>query len=134
MILKKIKPFSNIVALISSNLFLILAFYFSTNVTPKKILHNNHKLLLLPIEVYVPLNSIGTPVTLYDQLDNIVVKRAQIHKTESEVFQENTNLRLLEVEEKDLIKIINFKGKILRAFPMVEDSIRKEQEIYEFNF
>jgi len=132
--LKKIKPYSNLIALISSNLFLILAFYLSTSSTQKQIVPNNHKLLLFPIEVYVPPNSIENPVSLYDDLDNVIVKKAQIHKTESEGFQENTNLRLVEVEEKDLIKIINFKGKTLRAFPMVKDSIKKEPEVYEFNF
>lgn len=132
--LKKIKPFSNILAMISSNLFLIIAFYFSTTSPEKPKLPNNHTLLLFPIELYVPITSNENHVTLYDELDNVVVKKAQIHKTDYEGFQENSNLHLVEVEEKYLLKIINFKGKILRAFPMVKDSIKKNQEIYEFNF
>lgn len=132
--LKKIKPYSNILVLISSNLFLIIAFNFSTTSSEKLKLPNNHTLLLFPIELYVPITSNKNPVTLYDDLDNVVVQKAQIHKSESEGFQENSNLHLVEVEEKDLINIINFKGKILRAFPMVKDSIKKNQAIYEFNF
>ena len=134
--LKKIKPYYNVVALISSNLFLILTFYFFGSPAQESIIPNNHKLILFPIEVFVPLypKEERGQVSLYDESDNIIVKKAFIHPSESIKNDEVSNLHLIEIDEKDLIKIINFKGKNLRAFPTVKDSIKKETESLEFTF
>lgn len=134
--IKKNKSFSHIIILISTNLFLILAFYFSKNSNQETTIPKNHKLLLFPIELFIPLKSEGEEnyASLYDDLDNVVVKKALIHAADSIGSFNESNLHLIEVEDKDLIKFINFRGKKLRAFPIVNDNARRGQDIYEFTF
>lgn len=134
--LKKIKSYSNIFILIISNIFLILAFSFSNGPKQESVIPKNHKLLLLPIEIFVPLtiDPKSNFVTLYDERDKIVIKKALIHFNDQIGNYNEPNLRLIEIEERDLIKVINFRGKGLRAFPFVDDFNKKDPDSYEFNF
>ncbi len=125
--LKKIKPYSNILALISSNLFLALAFYFYLGEDPKNQIQSNHKLIIYPIDNYVPLEEKGF-VGLYDEFDNLIIKKVILHSKQSE----NPENYLIELEENDLNKIISFKGKKLRAFPIMESPLNGEN--VEFTF
>jgi len=127
--LKKIKPYSNILALISSNLFLALAFYFYLGEVPKNQIQSNHKLIIFPIDNYVPLEG-KEFVGLYDEFDNLIIKRAIIH---SKQFENSENY-LIELEENDLNKVISFKGKKLRAFPTMESPLKNNRENLEFIF
>jgi len=132
MILQKIKKYQNWALLIGSNLFLLLAFYFNSNTEKELPLPKNHRLLLIPLEIFVPYSE--GHVTIYDESDHVVVKKAKIHKKDSINQFDSSNLHLVEIEIEDLGKIINFKGRNLRAFPMIDDSIKKGEESYEFTF
>ena len=127
--LKKFKPYSNILALICSNLFLVLTFYFYLTEGSKKQIQSDHKLIIFPIENYVPLEEKGF-VGLYDDFDNLIIKKAILHSRQSE----NPENYLIELEEKDLNKIISFKGKKLRAFPIMESPLKNNGKNLEFTF
>ena len=127
--LKKIKSYSNVLALISSNLFLALAFYFYLGEGPKNQIQSNHKLIIFPIENYVPLEE-KRFVGLYDEFDKLIIKKAILHSKQSE----NLENYLIELEENDLNKIISFKGKKLRAFPAMESPLKNKGENLEFTF
>jgi hypothetical protein len=127
--LKKIKPYSNILALISSNLFLALAFYFYLGEGPKNQIQSGHKLIIFPIDNYVPLEEKGF-VGLYDEFNSLIIKKAILHSKQPE----NSENYLIELEENDLNKIISFKGKKLRAFPTTEGLLKNKGENLEFTF
>jgi predicted RNA-binding protein YlqC (UPF0109 family) len=96
---------------------------------PKNQVKSNHKLIIFPIDNYVPLEE-KRFVGLYDEFDKLIIKRAILHSKQSE----NLENYLIELEENDLNKIISFKGKKLRAFPTIESPLKNNGENLEFTF
>lgn len=119
--LRKIKHLRLIILLISSNLFLTLAFYYGETEVSKPSPH--HQIVLYPIDLYVPLER-GKYLSLYDENDQLIIKKAQI------LSRETNDLHLLEINNTDLAKIISLGGKKLKGFPPLDPN----QENLEFTF
>ncbi len=117
---KKIRP---IIVIICSNIFLILAFSFSNEKNQTAAIAQNHKMVLYPIDLHVPLEDIKS-VSLYDEFDNLIIEKAILYPKENEI----SDLFPIEIPEEDLLKIINYKGKRLRAFPRIQAPINKNIE------